>query len=153
MPVIKTASWFETLPPDHVKIGISRSVPRNERPGYRRLRALEPGPWFNSVVLDEYLRRYDRILERLDPRVVAADLRDLAGAGKAPVMVCWEGAAEIEAAKSWCHRHLVAAWLEAALGIEVPEIGYEDQPLDRFAFLRAAGVEPPSYGGSQPSSP
>ena len=61
MPTIKTASWFQPLPPGHVKIGISRSVPRNERPGYRRLRALEPGPWFNSVAPDEYLRRCNRI--------------------------------------------------------------------------------------------
>ena len=143
MTTIKTASWFQPLPPGHVKIGISRGVPRNERPGYRRLRALEPGPWFNSVAPDEYLRRYNRILDRLQPRIVAADLRDLAGEGRVPVLVCWESAAEIEAGQSWCHRHIVAQWLERGLGIEVVEVGYEDRPLDRWAFLRANGVEPP----------
>ena len=107
MPAIKTASWFGKLPANHVKIGISPVVPRNFPAGsYRRLRALEPGPWFNSVAPDEYLRRYNRILDRLQPRIVAADLRDLAGEGrvpvlgKVPVLVCWESATEIEAGSS-----------------------------------------------------
>src|SRR6476619_3163322 len=73
----------------------------------------------------------------------AADLRDLAGEGRVPVLVCWESAAEIEAGQSWCHRHIVAQWLERGLGIEVAEVGYEGRPLDRWACLRAQGVEPP----------
>jgi hypothetical protein len=148
MTMIKTTSWFSPLPPAHVKIGISRGVPRNERPGYRRLRALEPGPWFDSVPPDEYLRRYDKILERLVPRIVVADLRELAGEGRVPVLCCWEAAAKIEAGEQWCHRHLVAAWLEQHLGITIEEVGYEGRPFDRFACLRAAGVEPPGHGGA-----
>jgi hypothetical protein len=42
-------SWFVPLPPDHVRVGISRGVPRGTRAGYRRFTALNPGPWFNSV--------------------------------------------------------------------------------------------------------
>jgi hypothetical protein len=145
MAMIKTASWFAKLPAEHVKIGISRGVPRAEPAGYRRLLALEPGSWFNRVEPDEYLRRYDRLLDRLVPRVVAADLRELAGEGRTPVMVCWENAREIEAGTCWCHRHLVAAWLEERLGIEVLEVGHEDRPLDRWAHLRERGIAPPRY--------
>src|SRR6478609_6928522 len=63
--------------------------------------------------------------------------------GGVPLLVCWENAADIEAGQSWCRRHIVAQWLERGLGIEVAEVGYEDRALDRWAFLRANGVEPP----------
>ena len=58
--ILKTASWFSVLPPDHIRIGISRGVPRLAiGKGYRLYRKLAPGPWFNHVPLDEYRRRYD----------------------------------------------------------------------------------------------
>ena len=55
---IKTASWFDKLPDDHMRIGISRGVPRNLSAGYRVFRKLAPGPWFNSVSAVEYYRLY-----------------------------------------------------------------------------------------------
>ena len=64
MPKIFTASWAATLPVDAVPVGMSRGVPR-WREGYRRLRELEPGPWFRSVPPAEYLVRYRDILDRL----------------------------------------------------------------------------------------
>ena len=51
--IIKTASWFVKLSADHVQIGVSRGVPRGMT-GYKRYRALEPGPWFQQ-------RKYSRI--------------------------------------------------------------------------------------------
>jgi hypothetical protein len=53
---VKTASWFTPVPADHIRIGISRAVPRRFAPGYRVFRALAPGPWFNSVDTAEYDR-------------------------------------------------------------------------------------------------
>jgi hypothetical protein len=43
--------------------------------------------------------------------------------GENAVLLCWE--------KPWdaCHRCLVAEWLEAALGLEIPEHGF-----DRIAY-------------------
>lgn len=142
MITIKTASWFVKLPADHIQVGISRGVPRGMPSGYKRYRALEPGSWFNSVSISEYLARYNAILATLDPRRVADELV-AAGSGRIPVMLCFENVAGVQEGKLWCHRHLAAQWLEDKLGIRVEEVGHPD--LDRFAKLRLNGVEPPRY--------
>jgi hypothetical protein len=126
MIIIKTASWFTPLPPDHVRIGISRGI-RGVPAGYRRYPKLNPGDWFNRVPVGVYVRRYDaEVLALLDPRVVAAELRDMAG-GHMPVLCCYERAGN----GAWCHRALVAEWLAKALYAPVPELGFEDLPPDR----------------------
>jgi len=79
--------------------------------GYRLYKALAPGPWFNSVGIDEYYSRYRaEILGPLDPRKVRDDLDGLA-AGRTPVLLCYErpGGAD------WCHRAMAAEWLAEAL--------------------------------------
>jgi hypothetical protein len=122
--VIKTASWFSVLPADHLMIGISRGIPRRVSPGFRVFRKLAPGPWFNSVSVEEYCQRYQsEILAPLDPHAVADHLIRLAD-GKVPVLVCFER----PNTGTWCHRSLAAAWLAEALGEPVPELGFEDLP-------------------------
>jgi len=101
--------------------------------GCKRYRALEPGPWFNSVSIPEYLKRYGAILAKFDPRRVADEL----------VMLCYENAVGVREGKLWCHRHLAAQWLEDRLGIKIEEYGHPD--LDRFAKLRINGIKPPNY--------
>jgi hypothetical protein len=145
MRKILTASWFAKLPTNSVAVGISRGVPRG-RSGYYRLRALEPGPWFRSVPPAEYLKRYRDILDRLDP----AEIRDrLLAFGGAPVMLCYESAADCQSGHKWCHRHLAAQWLEDRLGITVEEAGHPK--LDRFAHLRALGIAAPTFKTATPS--
>jgi len=57
-----------------------------------------------------YAIEYQRdVLCKLDAAKVVEDL------GSDAVLLCWE------APGKFCHRRLVAAWLEEALGIEVPE--------------------------------
>jgi hypothetical protein len=122
--MIKTGNWWTQLPADHLRIGISRGVPRNQQPGYRMYRKLAPGPWFNSLPPDEYTSRYhDEVLARLDPQAVAAELAAIAG-GRIPVLVCFER----PNAAMWCHRSLAASWLHDALGEPIPEFGYEELP-------------------------
>jgi hypothetical protein len=136
---IRTASWFAKLPPDATPVGISRGVPRG-RAGYRRLRELEPGEWFKSVPPERYLALYREILERLDP----AAIRDrLLAFGSKPMLPCFEHADDIHSGAKWCHRHIVATWLEDTLGIAVPELAHPR--LDRFAYLRARWMEPPRF--------
>lgn len=53
LPLIKTASWATKLPDDHLRVGISRGTPRRLPAGYRVFRSLAPGPWFNSVGIEE----------------------------------------------------------------------------------------------------
>jgi hypothetical protein len=118
---------------------VCRGTPRRVG-GYRRVRALEPGTWFRSVNPERYIELYGEILDRLDP----AEIYDrLISFGDNPVMLCWENASDCHSGKTFCHRHLVAQWLEDRLAIEVPELGHPK--LDRFAFLRAQGVPPPNF--------
>ena len=118
---IKTGSWFARYPADHLIVGISRGTPRNLAPGHRMYPKLQPGPWFNSVSVEEYRRRYQaEVLDKLDPKAVAAELAALAG-GRVPVLCCFER----PHTGQWCHRALAAAWLAEALGEPVPEFGFE----------------------------
>ena len=121
---MKTASWFTTLPAGHMRIGISRGTPRRQPAGYRIYRALAPGPWFNSVSIEEYYHLYrTEILGPLDPRKVREDLETLA-AGQVPVMLCYERPMVIG---DWCHRAMAAEWLAENLGVTVPEVGFENR--------------------------
>jgi hypothetical protein len=125
--LMKTASWFTALPLDHVRIGISRGIPRPVAPGYRLFRKLQPGTWFNSVTVAEYIARYQAaVLDRLDPITVREDLERLAG-GQIPVLCCFGRAG----GPGWCHRALVAEWFHERLGITVPELGFEELPHDQ----------------------
>lgn len=119
--LIKTGSWFTPIPDDHARIGISRGVPRRMPAGFRRYTKLNPGPWFHSVDVDEYRRRYDtEILGVLDPQQVVDDLLRIAD-GKIPVLCCFERPGPGQ----WCHRAMVSDWFERHLGIRVPELGHE----------------------------
>jgi hypothetical protein len=139
VPEITTASWRAVLPDWAHPVAISRSTPRDVR-GYHRLRALEPGAWFRSVAPARYLHLYGEILDRLDPAEI---FNRLIAFGDRPVLLCWETATDCHSGKVFCHRHLVAKWLEHRLGIEVPEVGFPK--LDRFAHLRKLGIPAPDY--------
>ena len=59
--------------------------------------------------MEEYTRHYQgRILKYLNPLEVAEKLNN-------SILLCWEKPGE------FCHRRLVAEWLEAATGEPVPE--------------------------------
>jgi len=48
------------------------------------------------------------VLSKLDPQRLYEDL-------DGSILLCWENSDQ------FCHRHIVAMWLEKNLGIEVPE--------------------------------
>lgn len=124
LPNIKTSSWFTPLPEEHLRIGISRGVPRQLPAGYRRYRKLFPGNWFNSVTPIDYERLYaEQVLSKLDPRRVVEDLIEIAG-GQVPVLVCYEKP-DTPAELDWCHRSLVSVWFRETIGLDVPELGRE----------------------------
>lgn len=70
---------------------------------------------------EEYEEVYRReVLSKLDPVKVWNDLKDC-------VILCHESAAKIENGETFCHRHMIARWLEEELwvrGIDVsiPEL-------------------------------
>jgi hypothetical protein len=120
---IKTGAWSATVPKDHIKIGISRGNPRGQKAGYRLYRALAPGPWFHSVSVAEFVKRYNgEILGALDPRAVMDDIERLAD-GRTPILCCFEPTDKIIAGTCWCHRSLAAHWLNKTLGVRVREFG------------------------------
>ena len=121
--LIFTGSWRASIDPDRFAlIGISRSAPRG-RVGYRKYAALQPGNWFRSIPdAAAWTTRYnDEVLGRLDPEKVVADLAAMAGDQPA-VLLCWELPPPN---REWCHRALVSQWLHKAMGLEVPELGFE----------------------------
>jgi hypothetical protein len=148
--MIFTASWSASLDPAFIKIGISRGTPRRMAAGYRLYKTLAPGDWFNSVGPAEYIQRFnDEVLAKLDPQAVVGKLTELAG-DKTPVMVCYESAMEIGAGDTYCHRHLVAKWLEQSLGIEVDE--YAIGGMNRFKFFDKKGIAVPDYPAYVPAA-
>lgn len=141
---IMTASWRTEVPEGYVKIGILRGTPRWMPRGYRRYPSLQPSDWYREEPKD-YLPKYDAKLAGLDSQQVRDDLFEMMKekGGTVAVMVCYENPAKIAAGEDWCHRHLIAQWLEDRLGFEVEELGYPG--LDRYPHFRRAGIATPSY--------
>ena len=73
--------------------------------------------WHDNIgkISDEENNRYyvqeywNQVLSKLDPEKVFKDLDN-------SVLLCYEPNTE------FCHRHIVASWLEILLGIKVPEV-------------------------------
>jgi hypothetical protein len=68
---------------------------------------------------EAYTLAYMEILSKLDPKKVYEDL------GEDAVLLCWEKSSD------FCHRHIVASWLEAKLGIKIYEYGEESNESQR----------------------
>ena len=64
---------------------------------------------------DSYIEKfYQKVLKPLNSKAVYEDL------GKNAVLLCFEKPTE------FCHRFLVAGWLELSLGVEIDEYGFEN---------------------------
>ncbi len=59
---------------------------------------------------------YEKVLNKLNPKVVYDEL------GENAVLLCYEKWDDIRAGKTFCHRRIVAEWLERELGINVQEL-------------------------------
>jgi len=114
-------------------VAISQGVPRFYK--VKRYLPLAPPRWLLKAKDPELFdREYRKQLDALDAKQVAKDL------GPDAVLLCWESF------NVRCHRRLVAEWLEAKLGIVVPELDHgraESLPFD----------EQPSKWESEPKLP
>ncbi|MBW1953536.1 MAG: hypothetical protein JRI66_10705 [Deltaproteobacteria bacterium] len=91
----------------------------------RHYRPLNPPPdmLHCDVSDEEWARKYrERVLERLNPQQVYEEL------GPDAILLCWEPPGV------FCHRRLVAEWLEENLGIEVPELPANYHPKQKTFF-------------------
>lgn len=143
---IFTSSWFTKLPDTIQKIGISRGTPRGYPAGFRKMKELAPGDYFNSVSPEEYHRRFLAGLKLLNPSQVVAKIDTLSG-GRDVALLCYE---DPHKADQWCHRAHVSAWLHDELGLEVFEFGMEQcgcawqhpKFLPQFKRAPATPIEP-----------
>lgn len=68
-----------------------------------------------------YIKLYfEKVLNKLNPKEVFNELGDNA------VLLCYEKYADIESGKTFCHRRIVAKWLEKVLGVEIKELEDEN---------------------------
>lgn len=97
------------------KEGVSIAAKAPEWYKGRTYRALYPNYWFFKKYKDDgdeaaYEAAYRaEVLSKLDPAEVYEDLKD-------SVLLCWEKAGK------FCHRRIVAKWLEENLGVTIEEI-------------------------------
>ena len=102
-------SNFARSSKDPNAVAISQGVPRWYKG--RRYMPLAPS-WELVKIGDEQLYRrlyYEQVLSNLDPLQVCKDL------GEDAILLCWE------AAGKFCHRRVVAEWLEKELILTIPE--------------------------------
>lgn len=116
---MKTASWFTYTGPG--RVSISRGTPRGTSKGYKLFKKLAPGPWFNSVDEETYIKLFYEQLEKLDPVEIVEQIEAL-HQNDEPVLLCYENPNH----KTWCHRAIVSVWLHDQLGLVVPEVGFEE---------------------------
>lgn len=138
---IHTASWFTTLPRAYSRVDICYSTPRGFKREFWSVKELAPGRWHNTVPPDVYLKLYNQILEKLDPRAIA---EALFATGPNPVMVCYESPVDIAAGTKFCHRHLAAKWLTDKMGMIIQEIDHPE--LKPFKVFDRLNIPVPSYG-------
>jgi hypothetical protein len=94
-----TPEWFKKSFP-YVKIYKPLAPPKNLVFDYKK----------GKITKEDYIEKYNKQLEKLDPKKVYEDLKEDA------ILLCWE------APGKFCHRQLVAKWLEQNLNIEIREL-------------------------------
>lgn len=77
----------------------------------------------NSKSEEDYVERFNsEILEHRDPQVFLKNIQRIAN-GKDVALCCFEKPNE------FCHRHLVANWLNDKLGLQIEEFGISHNPV------------------------
>lgn len=78
--------------------------------------ALLDGIRSGTISTAEYAKRYLSLLESREGAFIAADrLRQMDESGRSAVLLCWE-------ADGFCHRHLLAKWLNIGWSLDVREL-------------------------------
>ena len=72
-----------------------------------------------------YRPEYEKKLDQMDPKEVLRNIIQLSG-GKDVALCCYEKPDE------FCHRHIVAEWLQRETGKEITEFGQVMEPANLF---------------------
>ncbi|WP_367139340.1 hypothetical protein [Saccharothrix sp. HUAS TT1] len=143
MAVFASCSYTQFRPWMGVPVRTSVGAPRHT-PGYlleHRMPQWTPRRDTLHLPYDEFRRAYRHQLHRTQRQALdqADILRAAAGVGDdVPlVLLCFEDLATVGL---WCHRTLLAEWISAKTGLEVPEYG--DHLIASPVTLPSAPAEP-----------
>lgn len=113
-----------------IPVGISGKIPE----GFNGARYQQLAPkytwwkqWHDEHMSNQWFieRYYETVLNKLDSNVV---IQDLQAFGKDVVLLCYE------TPEKFCHRHIVADWLNNKLNINIQEFSLKDTQ-QQFTFL------------------
>ncbi len=117
-----TSHWRSSLlkDVDATIIGVSRGTPRRSTEyKYRLLKSLAPDDRAWSMKgRAAFERAYLYQLEELGAERILTDLKAIAG-DRPAILLCWE---RLTGPDEWCHRTLLARFLEEKAGFQVPEL-------------------------------
>ena len=108
-----------------IPVGISGKIPD----GFKGARYQQLSPkyswwkqWHDEHMSDDWFveKYYETVLNQLDPNQALQDLQNI---GKNVVLLCYE------TPEKFCHRHIVAQWLNEKTGINICEFEYKSQPF------------------------
>lgn len=118
-------------------VAISLGVPRGWR-GARCTVLAPPRPLIKIMDPETFIPLYRaQVLDKLDPHKI---MRDLGGDNF--VMLCWE------APGVFCHRRVVAVWLEKATGIKVEEFNPKLRAHQQWLRNLSAGTSVGASGST-----
>lgn len=129
--VMETTNWarLESLPESRIPIGVSLGIP-NWFEGERR-EELAPREEMFGLNRENFLVAYRKeILEKLVPEEVWESC-----GGEKGILICWESPF------LFCHRRMIAEWLEESLDRVIPERGFS-----RDLYPKAGEMSFPSRG-------
>lgn len=135
MMEIRTCSFGEFRPEFGYPIRTSRGAPKWFSYPYMCWESVYPKYHWLQLPYDEYRPRYLRHLNEQGMDKLLGDLEFMSeeyakandGEVKPLTLLCYEKLSKPEA---WCHRTLLAEWLETGFGSPVVELGAKPESLD-----------------------
>ncbi len=127
--MLYTSHWRSPLLADldAQLVSISRGEPRRRLPfSYRRLRGLAPDAeaWAQEG-REAFTASYLRQLEGLGAERILERLEEIGDGRQAIALLCWE---RLDKPGEWCHRRLLADYIERETGTTIPELKAGDLP-------------------------
>jgi uncharacterized protein (DUF488 family) len=84
-------------------------------------KVVAPRRFMLSLSEEKYREEYSKILRNLSAEKVISDIKTITGNANKAALLCYEKPGE------FCHRRMLACWLEKELGIEVKEYAFGEK--------------------------
>lgn len=131
-----TCSFFRmrNIPDGMEPVSIARGHPR----WYNGRKYLPLAPTWHMIKglsRHDYCREFDAMLDQLDAEDVYREL------GENAVLLCWEPP------NVFCHRRMVAEWLEDSLGVNITEVGFARDEV--LSYVEMPDKQPKKRSGKR----